>query len=127
MIRKILTVMCLNALLLVQGCSLGQGLSPKSVDIEPYPPLLSYTNLDCEEVTDEVARVSEQLKEATRKQDARSSRDLAVTWMSFLAYPTGFLFLLTENEPYGVAELKGRRDVLQLTQDVKCFLAVEEG
>ncbi len=126
MIRKILTIICIGAFVLVQGCS------PKSANIKPKPPAANYEDLSCQHIDVELQRVAERLYEAERGQDARANTDLALTWVftgfviakvllpSFLF---ALLFLNSENEPYQVAEYKGYRDHLQSIQSEKCAIS----
>ncbi len=113
MTRKILFMIC-GMVLLIQACS------PHSYEIVPKPPIGSFAHLSCKQLETDLRRVSEALDSARRLQDSRASRDEKLTWAFSILFFPALVFLVTENEPYNVAELKGRRNALQITQVAKC-------
>ncbi len=113
-IKKVVMLIFSTVFLLVQGCS------PYSAEISPKPPTQGVSNLTCSQITTELTIIDSKLQEASIAQDARAKKDVTLTWVVGLLFLPGLLFLMSENEPFQVAEYKGQRDALTIAKSAKC-------
>ena len=114
LLKKIGVIICCGAIILVSACS------PNSAGIGSKIYIGNYDEQSCKEIKSELVMVNANLQTASGQQDSRAKRDVTWTWITALFFFPALIFLVSENEPYMVAELKGQKETLERAKVVKC-------
>ena len=112
--KKLISITISLSFIFLSACA------PRSTLIVPKNvSSAQYETLECNQVKAELREVTDSLSVASANQDKRASSDKAFAWIGVLIWPF-WLILLSEDQPFNVAELKGKQKALEHALIAKC-------
>lgn len=116
-----------GCLALVMVASLGGcASSPKSITASYVSPL-QYQSYDCDQITQEMYRITRRVQEVTGVQSSKASGDAVAVTASLLFWPAVFFLAAGEDKSAELARLKGEAEALeQAAVQKKCTALLDQ-
>jgi outer membrane murein-binding lipoprotein Lpp len=122
MIHKVTAAMA--AVLLASTTLAGCAHNPDEIEADYVPPI-TYANMSCEDLQQELIRVSEEVHKVTGQQREKARNDKLAVGAAILFWPTLFA-LASGDKENKLAHLKGEYDALVVNaKNKKCAYASE--
>ncbi len=116
-----------GCLLVVMVASLGGcASSPKSISASYVSPL-QYQSYDCDQIAQEMHRITRKVQEVTGVQSSKASGDAVAVTASLLFWPALFFLAAGEDKSAELARLKGEAEALeQAAVQKKCTALLDQ-
>lgn len=118
---KKLTVGVACAALMITGCA------TRAADISAqYVSPAHYSGLNCDQVREELVRVSTRVREVSGQQDRKANNDAVATGVGLIVFWPALFFLMSDDHAAELGRLKGEYEALDRTaRDKHCAVAAE--
>lgn len=118
---KKLMIAATCAALMVAGCA-----TKASNVTAQYVSSAQYSNLSCDQVREELVRISTRVRQVSGQQDRKATNDAVATGIGIIVFWPALFFLMSDDHAAELGRLKGEYEALERTaQEKKCAVASE--
>lgn len=109
------------------GALMVSGCATKSADLSAqYVSPARYSGLNCDQVREELVRISSRVREVSGLQDRRATGDAVAAGIGIIVFWPAMLFLMNDDHAAELRLLKGQYEAVEQTADAKrCPVASE--
>lgn len=118
---KKLTIAASCAALMIAGCATNSA----NVTAQYVSPA-NFSSLNCEQVREELLRVSARVRQVSGQQDRKATNDAVATGIGIIVFWPALFFLMSDDHAAELGRLKGEYEALEHTARTKqCAVAAE--
>lgn len=118
---RTLVVAASCAALMLGGCA------TKSANVTAqYVSPATYSGLNCDQVREELVRVSTRVRQVSGQQDRKATNDAVATGVAIVLFWPAIFFLMSDDHAQELGRLKGEYEALErVANDKQCPVAAE--
>jgi len=103
------------------------GCATKAANVTAqYVSPVQFSNLNCDQVREELVRISRRVREVSGQQDRKANNDALATGVGIVLFWPALFFLMTDDHATELGRLKGEYEALELVaKEKQCPVAAE--